>query len=502
MIKEIRVINNEIEKQIIIGMIVSTSFLKKIINIFKFEYLVIDYSKIVSRWIIDYWELHKKAPNKDIQAIYNIEKENLREAEQEIISTFLLILSDQYDQDNFNSEYLFQKVQEYFEFREVKILVQKADGLLKQGKIKQVKNLLSLKENKLEVTQRFSPFDIAEIRGFDFDRTEDRLLRLDGAVGRLIGHLERSWLVAVTAPEKRGKSWFLDEIIFSALESNLKVFSISLEMSKNLRLARFYNRITGLPLDKSEKEIIYPVFDCRKNQEDNCRRKKRMNNIEYHNDISFDYLAKTDYLECAACRGGKYFDPVITYKYVKFIEEINNKLVEQRVDKLVKLFGNNLVVRVFPRFSIGAKDIRYELDELEMEGFIPDVIIEDYVDIRGKEKDVFSDRGDVNEKWMSAARIAGERNCLYITADQSNRASRGKKSIDQIDTSEDKRKDAHLDVRVAINQTWEEKEAMSYRLSILFHRHNKFNKKNEVFCLQHLGLGRPLLDSEFIARKK
>jgi len=160
-------------------------------------------------------------------------------------------------------------------------------------------------------------------------------------------------------------------------------------------------------------------------------------------------------------------------------------------------------VRSFPSFSANSDDMKAELENLEYtEGFIPDVVIMDYFDIQKPERNSsFSERSIIDVIWKQGKNIADVMQCLVVTADQSNRGSRLKRSVEETDTTEDKRKDAHLDVRIALNQTPSEKEDGVMRINILFHRHRKFNLYREVMILQQLDLAQPLLDSEFVEFK-
>jgi len=91
---------------------------------------------------------------------------------------------------------------------------------------------------------------------------------------------------------------------------------------------------------------------------------------------------------------------------------------------------------------------------------------------------------------------------LIVTADQADAGARKKKSMDESNFSDDKRKDGHLDCRLVINQTDEEKAMGVQRLAVTYHRHIEFNKKREVIITQNLALGQPVLDSEWYLPKK
>lgn len=73
---------------------------------------------------------------------------------------------------------------------------------------------------------------------------------------------------------------------------------------------------------------------------------------------------------------------------------------------------------------------------------------------------------------------------------------RNQRSLNDSNWSESKLKDAHIDMRIALNQTAREKSDKVMRINILMHRHNYFHPAQEVLILQELSAGQPLLDSE------
>ena len=105
------------------------------------------------------------------------------------------------------------------------------------------------------------------------------------------------------------------------------------------------------------------------------------------------------------------------------------------------------------------------------------------------------ERIDVDRKWKKASRMTGEMNCLVVTADQATKTSRTQYVLDQMSTSESKTKDGHLDVRVAINQTDDEKELGIARMGVLFHRHIMFSLKQEILVTQRLATAEPMRDN-------
>ena len=101
------VLSGDIEKRIVTGLIVDNKFCREAVPILRPKYFQIDYTRKVAQWVADYWKKYKKAPGKDIQAIFQSEEKILKPAEAGIIEEFLKEISSQYENDvNFNAEYL------------------------------------------------------------------------------------------------------------------------------------------------------------------------------------------------------------------------------------------------------------------------------------------------------------------------------------------------------------------------------------------------------------
>lgn len=501
-----RAIDLDIEKKITTAFIVSTSFCKKTFSVYKKEYFEIDYAKTVIEWVLAYFRTYNVAPGVHIQDIYDVEKETLDESEADTISVFLNKISDEYINANvenlLNVDYLVDQAKKYFRKRALAILFEKGNKKVSIGMIEDAeKLLLEYKAVAKNTSGRFDPFDVLNIRNYDVENLSNRLFKLPGALGELIGWLERSWLVAVMACEKKGKSWYLEELIFSALVNRLKILWVSLEMSKAQLEKRIYQKLTGL--GSVEEDGFYPVFDCKRNQDGTCFSRKRINDVKLFKDdgcLPEERKKRSMYKVCTVCRGNsKRYIPAYWYQYER-VKKLKSKVVEKKAKHFISMYGGNLRVKAFPRFSANMDDIINELNDLEFsENFLVDVLVIDYLEITAG-SDSGGRRGErekIDENWKNAAKIAGMRNCLVITADQADALARNQRSLTESNWSESKQKDAHLDVRIGLNQTNDEKKAKVARVNVLMHRHNYFHPKKECLILQDLSRGQALLDSEF-----
>jgi len=456
---------------------------------------------------MDYFEQYQEACNIHIKNVYESEKEDLSESERKNVDEFLSTLSDEYEKTpDLNVAYLVDTTKTYFEKRSLENLFEKGSQLVSAGKSERARGLLETHRVVVqETTKRFNPFEVDEVRSYNIESRANRLFSLDGRVGEYLGDFERSWFISFTAPEKRGKTWVLEEVTFQALTNRLKALFISLEMNNITLKKRWYQRLTARP-PKSIRSLIFPIMDCLHNQTGECIRKGRTNDITLigKDKLKPNYRDEPDYKVCVLCRGSRngYYRPAYWHTHIEDIPPMTVRKIEKKAEIFKKLYGNNLRVRAFPAFTATPNDIRAELQDLEYsEGFIPDIIVVDYIDILAPVEGNLSERGNIDATWKHFKAMAASRNCLVVTADQSNKASVARSSIMATDTSEDKRKNAHIDMKIAINQTISEESEKVMRLGILLNRHRDNNPKKQAVLLQSLALGQVILDSEIIYTK-
>ncbi len=98
-----KIIKGDIEKRIATAGIISTEFCREIVTIFKPEYIQVDYIRKVLEWVFEYYTEYRKAPKKQIQDIFTVEKDEMRPEQSELVSGFLTRLSKEYeDKGSFN----------------------------------------------------------------------------------------------------------------------------------------------------------------------------------------------------------------------------------------------------------------------------------------------------------------------------------------------------------------------------------------------------------------
>lgn len=503
---QIKKVSAEVERKILIGMIVSDSFLKSIIPIFHSE-LVSEYSKIIARWCIDYFEKYGKAPNKVIQDIYfkNLKNKRIDPDRMELIEKFLSGLSTEYENsDKFNTEYALDQALEYFKKKSLQKLSDDLKLLTDNDDLSQASEIVNNYNNVCVTYQKYcDPFAEEDYKTIKiFEEGYKPLFVYSGAIGEMLNSLlTRDSFVSLMGPEKRSKSWWIMDMCIKAnLQRNNVVLFQAGDMSEDQMKRRIFTSTTGKNYrEKYCGRVKIPILDCVYNQDDSCKLKERTCNfgvlLEEGKTIPFEEVP--EYIPCSVCRGkeGKKWKGAHWYKFSNISQLTPETVIKNKKKMLSIRKGKEFRISTHPNNTLSVKNIRAILDDWEIfGGFVPDVIAIDYADILAPETKRDT-RDQINETWKSLRSLSQERHCLVVTATQSDADSYEKESLTMKNFSEDKRKLSHVTAMIALNQTPEEKDNRIMRLGNVAIRDESFSVTEQVVVLQCLEKGRPFLGS-------
>jgi hypothetical protein len=488
------------------------------------------YFQPVFKWLIQYYTRNKDCPGITIKKIFDNRKKSMDEETQELVEDYLERLGKEYAESESEANYIRSEViPDFIREREISNLIDKIQNNIDKKDFETAESIFASysavtegEEQEDENLGVIMPLTIEDVKeGMKPGNIEKVAYRFPGALGDMLGPWCKGWLVAVTGIEKSGKSFLLNEIGYdAALNQKQKVLYINIELSEALARQRNYRRIsrtaTKQVVGPKGKRLIFPVFDCENNQHHTCKIMKKMKNktpLFRSIDEVVSYQQRKDWITCDKCRDSpirrnaarnKRFIPSVWFeRSKKRIRMTTEKRIINAIKKHDMLKYSNFRIKCFPRFSVTFDDCEdYIRKYIEKTGWHPDIIIFDYLDIMLPEKGAKETRIDIDMKWKKASRLAGQLNCLVINADQATKAGRTQYQLDQMSTSESKTKDSHLDIRIAVNSTDEEKALGIARIGCLFHRHEQFNVKSEVIITQRLATSQPILDCYSIYGRK
>ncbi len=443
------------EKKIAIGCIVSTDFVRSLMNLTKTtRILKSTYIRKVVTWCFDYYKKYNESPKGIIQDIFTANKTTLDESVYESIELLLAHINERYLQetDTYNTTYHLNNAKIYLRRRQVEETVAKTNGLLLSGRIDEAE--MALTQHKIVKDSISKGINLAkdpQAVAHAFSKDMQSMLYLPGALGELIGPtVYRGDVFIVGGAQKKGKSSFMGAFGKYGWMQGLNVVEFSLEMNVEIRSRRHFQDLTGETAVGSDEPIDFPYF-----RQDGT--------------IGYRHITK----------GG--LDKEQCYKTQKKLGEYYRGGYY--------LFTPNESGDTIAEFD---RTLEYLA---EVEDFIPDVIIVDYLDICSPEKgSPRDDRGRINFTYMKFKKLVQKWSAWGVSGTQLL-ADVHERDAKITDVSDDKRKLSHLSHLVLLNQTPEEKRANLMRLTLGLNRHRTFSVLEEIVLLQCPSINRFILDS-------
>jgi hypothetical protein len=497
------------ERKIVTGLIVSTPFLQGMHHIVRLGLSQVPFIRVLSTWIIAYFDKYGAAPGRHIQDIYDEYYTNgLDPTMGRLIGKFLIKVAQEYEDEgqSFNTKYMLDKAIDYFNKLAMDRLFTEGKRALDSGRVSDAqKLLLEHHEFSLKVRKNCSVLHSPNLMSIAFPLQSDVILRLHGALGELVGSMEREWLIAVLAPMKRGKSFFLQDIAVWGWLNRLNVAFFSFEMSFESVWKRINKQIHGhlYRTEYTKTDYYLPVWDCQHNQSINCPLGLSLNNVRIHSKGTPPMDLRTidpDYEPCSICKDKDFvnYRSAVTVKPIKNIPILTKDIYTRKMTNLSMAVGDaDLRVQCFPPYVGTIRDVESCLLDWKQDGFKPDIVVLDYADIMGQipGSKVREERHRLDEIWKYMKGMAQHHRFLLFTASQTNRSGIKADMLDTTAIAEDIRKVAHVDKFLAINQKPLEKRYGYYRVSKLADRHIDFGDDYQVGVLYQLDMGQPYLES-------
>ena len=241
-------IDVSMEKQILTDLIVSTDFLKMVRPIVDVGLFDTDAAKTVGKWVLEYYDKYKQAPQDVIENIYKDKSKKLGASETDWIADFLDELSDQYEKQGINEHYSFDQTVKYFKRQRLYKAAENVQELIENNRLDEAeetwsKGIIAGSEmNDMGI----NPFDPDTIRRLL--RPESRFELNFGIDGfdRLAGPMKSEWLVMFMGPMKRGKTQMLTHLAVHSTWVGFNTVFISLEGGYGDNAIRFWQNVGSI----------------------------------------------------------------------------------------------------------------------------------------------------------------------------------------------------------------------------------------------------------------
>jgi len=143
------------------------------------------------------------------------------------------------------------------------------------------------------------------------------------------------------------------------------------------------------------------------------------------------------------------------------------------IRRRIAKFGGELIIRKYPMGRCSMNEMERYLDYLETyEGFVPDVVINDYIE-KMKLPSGEGRRDGINEAYERSKGLADERKILMVTVSQVKREALEKRILNMQDWAEDIRKEGVVDAAFSVSRTRAQATANRMQMLMLVNRHGK-----------------------------
>ena len=498
--------DTSVERQILIGMITSTPYLKNLTSLYTPNSLSVTYMKVVADWCIEYFQKFSEAPFQQIQDIFRQKKDSLEEDQVDQIERFLVDISEEFEENpKFNVDFYLEEAEKYFDLRSIETLDKDLRLCLQGGRIEDAHSVISKYKKPTRIVtdavDLFRDHDlINDSLGPEAER--DRLIKFPGDLGEMLDWFGRSQFGLVVGSTGRGKSWWLMYLALMAVLTGFNVLFVSLEMSRKQMMRRVQSFLSGRPTVEKYSGLNYiPVFDCLKNQTGECRERTKLRLISSKEEElpAFD-KAPEGYLNCHKCKGKN-----TDYEFSSWYRPVDRYILtpEDAIRKSNIIVRSRLRGRAFrlidpPPLSMKASELRTYIDNLEFfDGWVPDVVVTDYIDKFAPEDKRVDYRHRIYETTLQHKTLSAERKILVFSGSQSNTSRDEEKDVPSGGLSEDIRKKYEIDFGFSLNQTEEEKMRGIMRIGVMKQRDYQFNTVSKCIVLQNLKLGRVYMGSYY-----
>lgn len=507
-----------IERKILIGLITNTEFLQQIESEWNQDYMESSTARIMAGWCWDYYKKYQRAPMHDIEGIFiqQLKKGLDEDLAEEIETEILPELSSEYTKSANAITFLLDETLAYFIERQIKLHNETIQYYLDKGDIlrarKEIENF-ELKEPAKQEGTDLSDVEVLEKLDKAFDVTYQNVIRFPGALGDFWNNeLRKGGFVALMGMAKRGKTFWILEFMMRAYRQKKKiVFFQAGDMTESEQLIRISTYLAKKSVRENDLGTHYiPMQDCIKNQLDMCNKSIRECNFGIFDTKSdrkeikredliealHDYPTYKSCYNCSEWLKNKWGSVWFKEVFVKNTLKVNEaKELWQdffiNTQRSIRLFS-------YVNGTLTVSEIRRVLNVLKKEGFEPELILIDYVDIMESEKER-EQRHKENEKWKGLRSISQEFDALVITPTQTDADSYTQDRLSMSNFTEDRRKYDHVTAMYGLNQDKEgrEKGLGIMRINRIVLREGDFHSSQEVHVLQQLSMGRPFLGSYY-----
>jgi len=400
-----------------------------------------NWSNLVGKWCVDYYKSYEKAPRADIEHIYTTWADSIDDdALVTLIEKFIAVVDVENEEHEVNPDYVLDLAGRYFNRVQVEKLKDTIETYLDLGNAEKAHEaIITFNQIELGGGEGIDVFQSKTVIQEAFEQQQKSIVQYSGDLGLFFGNsLARDSFIALVAPDKRGKSFWLHDIAFRAsLQRRRVAFFEAGDNSRNQIMKRLMVRVAR-----------HPVY------------------------------VKTVQIPVAMKKDNDQKVAMVKYKSKVFTTPLSWQVAWQACKKILKTKIRSretyFKLSCHTNSSLHVNKIKSILDGWALDGWVPDVIVLDYADILDMTYPGVEGRDRINETWKQLRGVSQKYHCLLVTATQSDSAAYTAEVIRQENFSDDKRKNAHVTGMIGLNMNEQEKKKQITRLNWVVRREEEF----------------------------
>lgn len=465
----IRTASGEEERRILTAMIVNRTVLARIASRWAADarpLFASEYANLICEWCVKYFRQYDAPPGADIEGLFEAWA-NERNRDKDLVASMerlLGALSGEYERqaEEINPDYVIDQAGRHFTRVRVRRDAEAALADLDMGDLEKAESRFL----------RYGRVDLGAGTGLDvlhdveasraaYEGKKECLIEYGGALGEFFaGQLVRDSLIGVMAPDKSGKSYWLQDMAWRAACQRRKTLYVVVgDLSQDQAMRRLHSRAAGWPEDPGVVKRPVKWF-----------------------------LDGETHLWLAEHEEREYEEGMTWQRGVRAF----NRAVRNRI-KSNEMY---LQLLVYPSMAIDMPGLRSEIHMQEQRGWVPDVVVIDYADnILGPRE--MDPRDQSNFIWASMRQMAQQLHCLTISATQTDAKAYDAHVITRKNFSNDKRKLAHVSAMMAVNIRDAERQTGVCRLNWTVKRVGAYSENRCVSVAGCLAVGNPAIMSRW-----
>lgn len=451
------------ERVVLAGCVMSRAVISAVSSHWKRGMFPSDWGNQVAEWCVEHFRKYGKPPKAIIADRYTEWAEvQSDQAAVKLVKSFLDGVADEFARlkESVEPEYLIDKASELLESVRLSRLSAEVQQLIENGQTSRASELWG-KSSPINLSLKggLSVLENVDVIDEVFASRAETLIEYPDAAGNFFStSLARDSFIAFMGKEKGGKSFWLLDVAYRGVQQGRKVAYFETgDSSQSQVLGRIYSRMCERPFSAGEYRVPTLVEQSEKGD--------RVPHIVWDDRRELDDLSKSAVIRA------------------------QNQFPE---------YKQNFRLSCHPNASVSVADVEGILDQWShADGWRPDVVVVDYADIMKPMPGHLNDAEYINATWMALRGLSQKWHCLVVTATQTDADAYDTRTLSRSNFSRDKRKYAHVNGMIGINQNDKEKELNLFRLNWVVRRELAFSERTCLHAVGCLAMAHPCIVSTF-----